>query len=201
MSGRDHTRRELRITRFMTVQVSPDPALAEELAFLDFPERSVPHRLPLLVELLGKRRQLEIARDELPRIARTIGAPHTRQRLMVAVPEQARRFAAAAHVLDGRPTDVEVETVLCSMRVGEENLASELDSPLLNYVVRSASSLALDALLGPQSGFRIPDSFRRLGRWGRRPIVGLAGRRLLRTFGQGTCPGTYTCRASAAAAP
>lgn len=182
--------------------ISPGPELVTELAFLDSPELSTPHRLPRLVQLLARRRQLEIAREELPHIAATIGAADTStsRRLAGAIPEQARRFRAAAAGLDRDPSDARVEAVLCSMRVGEESLASEATSPLLKHVVRSASALTIDALLAPTSGIQVPGAIRHAIRWGRRPIVGYVAQWLVRRFNQGEQPRTYTCHAEASAA-
>jgi hypothetical protein len=56
-------------------------------------------------------------------------------------------------------------------------------------------------VLSPTSGLRLPRSVRRALRWGRRPIVGYVGQRLMQKFNHGDPPGTYTCRAATAASP
>ncbi len=177
------------------LEIDPDARLIKELGFLDSTDRSIPHRLPWLVEILARRRQLEIAREELPHIAATIGGPDTPKRRGVAVPEQARRFRDVANGLSERPSDFDIEQELCAMRVGEENLATESGSALLNLVVTNASAVAIDAVLARDSGIPLPRLLRRALKITRRPVVGLVGRRLLRRFSRGGVPAaTYTCR-------
>lgn len=125
-----------------------------ELAFLDDPSMPLPASLPVIVQVLARRRQREIAEAEMLPLARAIRESHD---LGGEVPPASLGFLDLVQPLNGSvpARSASIEEKLRAMRVGEETLATERYSALLTRTLTRAVANTSAVLSGSSHGIPV----------------------------------------------
>lgn len=152
---------ELQVTDTQLVDALELVDVGAELDFLRPGSTAPPPKsLPQTTEQLIRRVQLQIAREELPRIADAIelttkvgghegdgGAFRNAVRAAFDDPQQP-------------PTDAQIMALVAALKIGSETALTERKSKLMRDTMKHGSDVVLNALFGQSFGFSVPQFFR-----------------------------------------
>ena len=117
-----------------------------ELQFLDHPEVAVPEMLPLCVDAVARRFQLEVLLDELPQLYQAVVRDEaTGTRAEGASSDFAHAFRAAGGSQSGLMDPEAALTLYRNLRIGEEKVTNDIGSDLFSSTV--SQLLATTALV------------------------------------------------------